>query len=144
LEERKLGLTKQLKMIETEFPESVLPPAEFASTNVSKDEGVLLKGKRCHEIIEEMRKIKHMGVGRGHKVSEIQRKYPQFQVWKLADKLPEDERDLFNHPRQWGPVVGQARVFLSMEYGCSKHTIAKWVKIYRKANPDKRIKKASN
>ena len=141
LEERKLELTTQLNMIETEIPELVQPQAELSSTDTSNDERVLFKGKRCHEIIEEMRKIKHMGIGRAHKMSEIQSKCPQFQVWNLADKLPQDERDLFDHPRQWGPVVRQAKVFLSMEYGCSNHTITKWVKAYRKANPDKKIKK---
>lgn len=114
---------------------------DSSSADILVDETVPPKGKRCHEIIEEMRKIKNTMIGRGHSMSEVQTKYPKFQVWKLVDELPQEERDLFNHPRQWGPVVGQAKIFLSKGYGCSTHTVTKWVKIYRAANPDKRIKK---
>ena len=100
-------------------------------------------GKRCHKIIDEIRKIKNMVLGFQRTVSEIRNEHQEFQVWALVDGLSEEDRDTFNHPRQWGAVVGYAVNLLAKDYGgCSPHTIRDWVKEYRRANPSERKKKS--
>jgi hypothetical protein len=122
-------------------PTQVKSAGNEPSPDVSEDKGVLLKGKRCHEVIAEIRKIKNLVSEFQDTVSGIRHGHPDFQVWQIADGLPDDEKYIFNHPRQWGPVVGYARNLLAKDYGCKPDTIRKWVGAYRKANPDKRTKK---
>jgi hypothetical protein len=116
---------------------------DSSSADAMEDKGALLKGKRCHEIIAEMRKIKNLVVGFQRTVSEIRHDHPDFQVWQIAEGLLDDERDTFNHARRWGAVVGYARNLLAKDYGCKPDTVRKWVGAYRAANPDKRIKKVT-
>ena len=121
----------------------VAPKVVESSTGESDDKTVHLKGKRCHEVIAEMRKIKNLVLDSQHTVSEIRHDYPDLKVWQIADGLPADEQDVFNHPRRWGPVVGYARNLLAKDYGYKPDTVRKWVGAYRAANRDKRVKKAT-
>jgi hypothetical protein len=99
------------------------------------------KGKRCHEIVAEIRKIRNMADGFQRTVSQIGTDNPGFQVWSLVAHLSDEDREIFNHPRQWGPVVGYARNLLGKDYSCKPDTIRKWITKYRAANPEKRVKR---
>jgi hypothetical protein len=92
------------------------------------------KGQLCNQIEGEMRKIKTLGAASGRTVVEIQLAHPDFAVWKVRDTLSEEDRELFNHPRQWGPVIGYAELVLGRHYGKSAQTVQGWVKDYRAAS----------
>jgi hypothetical protein len=94
------------------------------------------KGKRCDQIIEEMKKIKRKYLDSGRTVTEIKSEHPDYLVWSLADSLSPDAKEVFWHPKQWGPIVGYAQGLLADEYGNSKTTVRDWCKEYRRSvNP---------
>jgi predicted transcriptional regulator len=94
-------------------------------------ERTIEKGKFCDQIIGEMRKIKRLRVDGGRSLVEIQVAHPDLTAWKLRDTLGEEDRDAFNHPRQWGPVVGYAKMVLAKHFDRHPETIRDWVKAYR-------------
>jgi len=129
---------------------------EFATPTGSKDQkqsflessedgrDLLKDGERCDKIIKQCRKIRNMVRGHGHTMSELRGHFPDLEVWKLADDLSEDDRDVFNHPNRWGPLVGYAKSLLSKDYGVKEATIGNWIRAYRRANPSARVKRTTS
>lgn len=102
------------------------------------------KGKRCEQIIAEMRKIKRMCVDSGQNIVEIQCAHPEFEAWKVREALNEEDRETFNHPRQWGPPVGYARLVLAKIYSKNEGTVKNWVKWYRQWSRSNSSAQAAN
>lgn len=92
---------------------------------------VLRRGKHCDQVIKEVRQIKFMHAERGMTAAEIRTEHSGFAVWNVAKDLSEEDRDVFEHPNRWGPVVGYAKSLLAKHYGRSQSTITDWVKAYR-------------
>lgn len=91
----------------------------------------LRRGKLCEQVVGEIKRIRTMCVDRGRTVAEMKKDYPGFHVWKVVEELPEDDRETFQHPKRWGPVVGYAHGLLAKQYGKSVHTINDLIKDYR-------------
>jgi hypothetical protein len=91
----------------------------------------LRNGAWCDEVIQEVKQIKQMSAERGMAVAEIKKLHPNFNVWSVMDLLPDEDRQTFAHPNQWGPTVGYARKLLARYYQKSESTIGDWVKDYR-------------
>jgi hypothetical protein len=94
---------------------------------------IIARGDFCDRIIGQMRKIKRLCVDSGRTIVEIQSESPELDVWKLRDALPQEERDTFNHPRQWGPSVGFAAQMLGKHFDRNPQTVRDWVKASRAA-----------
>lgn len=92
----------------------------------------LERARRCHKIIQEVRRIKFLIEGSGESMSQIQAEHSEFEVWGLVQNLGEEDQETFNRPRTWGPTVGYAKILLSKDYKRSADTITDWVKDYRK------------
>ena len=90
-------------------------------------------GEFCNRVIDEIRRIRHLCVGTGRSIAEIQSEHPDFAVWNVRESLGQEDRETFNHPNQWGPSVGYAKTILAKSSGCSEHTITARVKAYRKS-----------
>jgi|GEM_PF-5916326 len=103
-----------------------------------KKEWKVKRGKFCDEVIEEMKRIRFLAVDTGRSMAEIEMENPGFAVWKLRDSLGPEDKEIFNHPRQWGPTVGYAKRVLSKIHGKSTDTITSWIKAYRR---DQKIRK---
>jgi len=119
-----------------ETPISALHPATeqtpdpaAQTTNAASEK--IQRGKRCAQIIDEVRRVKNLVVGAGRTMAEVQEEHPALLVWAFRDTLPQQDREIFDHPNQWGPVVGYAHSLLSKEYGKSPTTIRDWVKAFR-------------
>lgn len=97
------------------------------------------RGKFCDQVIEGMKRIKTLVVGTGRSMAEVQQDHPDLTAWKVRTELSAEDQEVFNRPRQWGPVVGYAKKILSKTHGVSTHTITSWVKAY---NKDRKTKKA--
>jgi hypothetical protein len=106
-----------------------------AETEKSK---LLERGKYCCEVIEEVKKIKNLHLGTGRSVPEIQTESPDMAVWQLRKLLTQEDQDTFNHPNQWGPPVGYAKIILAKTSDVSVHTITSRVKAYRKSQRSKK------
>jgi hypothetical protein len=105
---------------------------------------ILKDGERCDKIIKQIRKIRNMVRGHGDTMSEVRGKFPGLEVWQVADGLTGEDRDTFNHPNQWGPVVGYAKSLLAKDYGVAKATIGNWVKTYRRGTPSARVRRITS
>ena len=116
----------------SELPDLIIDPTYGMQETEDRLTARIGHGKFCDQIIDEIRRIRFMCIDRGRTVLEIRVDYPDYAVWKVVDQLPPEERDIFNHPRMWGPVVGYAEGILCKHYGKSPHTISSWRKIYRK------------
>ncbi len=131
LEAHMATVMRQLASIDNEFPKGVqIGPAP--SPDQFEGSTILRKGRRCYQIIGEVKRIRNMVVEHQRTVSEIRKLRPEFQVWALAENLPGEDHEAFCHPRQWGPAVGYAKRLLAKEYGCSPATVTNWVKSYRR------------
>lgn len=80
--------------------------AEF----LAKHEGPALtpklqRGKRCAQIIEEMKRFKFLKLDSGRSLTEIQTENSNFLIWKLRESLSVEDRELFDHPNRWESVV---------------------------------------
>jgi hypothetical protein len=113
--------TEQLKLVD-------------AAPAVSK---TISRGKFCDKVINEVRRIKNLCLATGRRVAEIQNEHADWAVWKVRDSLSSEDRDTFNHPNQWGSVVGYAKNILVKTSGVSVHTITSQVKAYRKSQRPK-------
>lgn len=91
------------------------------------------RGEFCQRVIEQIKRIKNLNRGTGMSVAEVQNENPEWAVWKVRELLPPEDRDTFNHPNQWGPVVGYAKNILAKTSDVSVHTITSRVKAYRKS-----------
>lgn len=99
------------------------------TTNAASEK--IQRGKRCAQIIDEVRRLKNLVVGAGRTMAEVKEENPTLLVWAFRDTLLQQDREIFDHPNQWGPVVGYALGLLSKEYGKSPTTINDWVKAFR-------------
>ena len=115
--------------------------AESKSTNAEGQTQVrsIDRGKFCDGVIDEIKRIKNLAVGTGRSVAEIEKENPDFAVWKVRTSLSPEDQETFNHPNQWGPPVGYAKMVLGKIHAVTTHTIDSWVKAYRK---DLQAKKA--
>jgi hypothetical protein len=102
--------------------------AEFGVLNIR-----LQAGKRCSQIIEQMKRFKYLRRDRGMTVEDIQKENPNFLIWKVREGLSAEERDLFDHPNRWESVVTYAYGLLGKEYGKSWATIRDWVKAWKRS-----------
>lgn len=91
------------------------------------------KGEFCDRVIADARKVKRLCVDGGKTVAEIWTQHPGLAIWQVREELSEEDRETFNHPRQWGPVVGYAEMILGKQQGKSDSTIREWVKAYRRS-----------
>jgi hypothetical protein len=108
--------------------EQTLEPAVQTTKAASEK---IQRGKRCVQIITEVRRLRNLVVGTGRTMAEVKDEHPTLLVWAFRDTLPQQDREIFDHPNQWGPVVGYALGLLSKEYGKSPATIRDWVKAFR-------------
>jgi hypothetical protein len=107
------------------------PEPAAQTTNAAAAPEKIQRGKRCAQIIDEVRRVKNLVVGTGRTMAEVREEQPTLLVWAFRDTLPQQDREIFDHPNQWGPVVGYAHGLLSKEYGKSPTTIKDWVKAFR-------------
>lgn len=93
---------------------------------------IVQKGQLCDQIIREMHQIRRFCFDGGRSIVEIQTEHPEFAAWNLRAALGEEDRDVFNHPRQWGPVRGYALMLLGKSQGRHPESVLRWVKAYRR------------
>ena len=93
---------------------------------------VIEKGRFCDRVVQEMRQIHRMCADGGRSIAEIQTNHPEFAAWKVRDTLAEEDREVFNHPRQWGPTVGYARLVVGKHYRRHADTVKDWMKAFRR------------
>lgn len=76
---------------------------EEAAAETSKQHlpDLVRKGKFCHPGIEEIKKIRYLGVKGGWTMAEIRDEYPAFAVWHVVKSLEKDDQDTFEHPRSF-------------------------------------------
>ncbi len=113
------------------MPAAIAPTAAAPSKPKKASERTIEKGGFCAQIQNEMRKVKSLGAGSGLSIVEIQLAHPDFAVWKLRDTLTQEEREHFNHPNRWAPVIGYARAVLGKHFESHPLTVRDWVKAYR-------------
>jgi hypothetical protein len=89
-------------------------------------------------VINEIKRIRNLHLGSGMSVAEIQKENPEWAAWKVRDSLSSEDRDTFNHPRQWGAPVGYAKNILAKTSDVGVHTITSRVKAYRKSQRSKK------
>ena len=130
------GLYAKLHLSQEEFAID-----ESSPTDKIEHKEIVLKGKRCDEIVQEIRRLRNMVVTHHRTMAEIRSQNPGFQVWALSEILSEADRETFNHPRQWGPPVGYALGLLAKDYLRSAHTVADWRKIYRQTRRKVTVKR---
>ena len=92
------------------------------------------RGKFCIQVCNEGKKVRRMHLD-GRSVAEIQHDYPDFAIWKVRESLSPEDRETFNHPRQWGP--GYVKMILARTEGISEHTVNASMKAYRKSQRPK-------
>lgn len=90
------------------------------------------RGKHCHEVIEEARRIWYLS-SRGQKMFEIKQEHADFQIWKVVSSLSKEDQQLFEHPTQIdAPVVTYTLGLLGKAYNKSWLTVRDWVKEYKR------------
>lgn len=89
-------------------------------------------GQFCHRVVDEVRKIRHLYPG--STMVQIRSEHPNCLVWRVVDHPDTDaeDRDIFLHPNQWGPVVEYTIKLLARHFGKSEETIRRWIKAYRR------------
>jgi len=107
-------------------------PQQVHSAPDQKPSRPVERGKFCDQVIEEIRRIKNLAAGTGRSVAEIEKENPAFAVWSIRRTLALEDQETFNHPNQWGPPVGYAKMILSKTHDVSKDTITSWVKAWRR------------
>lgn len=105
---------------------------------------LLRRGEHCDQVIEEVRQIRFMQTERGMTITEIRAGHSGFAVWDVVKSLSGEDRDTFERPNTWGPVVGYAQRLLASHYGKSPFTIRDWVKSYRRYVRSKQQSKAGH
>lgn len=113
-------------------------PGETTESGLPK---MVVEGKRCHEVIKEIRRIKFMHKNGGQSMDEIKRDWPNYEVWGIVEGLSKEDQEFFDKPGRWEPATGYAKLILSKDYGNSPTTITDWVKAYRKHAKPKKQKK---
>lgn len=105
------------------------PAEEAGAGKVLPDR--LAKGKRCDQVVDDVRRIKKMHGDDGSSVTEIRKEWPDFAVWAIIDHLSSDDQDTFNHPGTWQYPTSYAQRILGKHYSRSWMTIRDWIKAYR-------------
>ena len=117
----------------TEAPADNQPTEEaLGETTESGLPKIVLKGKRCAKVIDEVSRIKNFHASGGRKMKEIREEWPNYEVWRIVEQLPQEDQETFEKPGTWGAKIGYARLILSKHYGNSPDTINDWVKAYKK------------
>jgi hypothetical protein len=111
--------------------ESPQPQTRTATAGGASDY-VFQKGERCERLVNEVKLIKHAYVDQARKMTEIQEERPNLLVWEIRESLDAEDRQLFNHPNQWGPVIGYAERLLEKSERQSRSTIQRWRKQYKR------------
>lgn len=111
--------------------ERSLSPLTGTETGQSASNNSHRKQAFCLEVVNEIRKVKNL-YNSGYSVAEIRKGHPDWSVWKVLEGLTDEDRELFHHPRQWGPVVGYAEGVLAKYHGKSAATIHDWCKAERR------------
>jgi len=93
----------------------------------------LERGKRCAQIVKEMKRFRYLRLDACRNVKEIQTDYPDFYIWELRENLTAEDRDLFDHPNQWESVVTYTYGILGKQYAKNWMTIRDWVKAWNKS-----------
>ena len=88
------------------------------------------KGRSVLRMREELKKIKSLCRQDRLSMAEIREQHPDFMVWPYADGLPREDRQVFEHPRQWETGYG-VNVFLKKYYQRCPATMKKWLAAYR-------------
>jgi hypothetical protein len=112
-------------------PNSGSDPARREARSDELPEG-LRKGKYCERVVEEMRRVRNLVLGTGATMAQVRTEQPSLAVWNVREQLSAEDKETFDHPNRWGPVVGYAKSLLSKGYGRSPDTITGWIKAYRK------------
>jgi hypothetical protein len=102
-------------------------PEDFVPGSVSRP---VERGKFCDQVCIEAKKVKRMYLG-GRGMAEIQNEFPHFAIWKVRQRLCPEDREIFDHPRQWGPSY--EKMILARTEGISEHTVTASLKAYRKS-----------
>ena len=81
----------------------------FTGDSKAKD-----RGKFCQQVIDEIKRIKHLYVGTGRSVAKEMQKseHSDWAVWNVRESLAQEDQDTLNHPRRWGPTTGYAEEIL--------------------------------
>jgi hypothetical protein len=94
----------------------------------------LERGKRCGQIVEEMKRFRYLRISGGKTVSQIRSEQPDFVIWSLRESLDPEDRDLFDNPNRWETRPAQyAYGLLAKDYSRSWTTIKDWVKAWNKS-----------
>jgi hypothetical protein len=112
-------------------PDSGSDPARREAQSDELPEG-LRKGEYCERVVEEMRRVRNLVLGTGATIAQVKSEQPSLAVWNLREQLSAEDKETFDHPNQWGPVVGYAKLLLGKAHGRSPDTITGWIKAYRK------------
>ena len=89
-------------------------------------------GKFCEQIVSEMKMIRDEVQDKGKSIAQVEQERPNLAAWKVRSQLTEQEdKDLFNSPRQWESAVLQAETVLAKLYNKSISTIRSWRKAYK-------------
>ena len=94
-------------------------------------------GKQCAQMVDEIRRVQRMYLGRGFNFGEIKTQNPNFLVWsRVLPYLADDDKDTFVHPGRWprrgdGGIIGYAHRVLGIVYSKSPATIQDWIKDYK-------------
>jgi hypothetical protein len=104
--------------------------------------GRLRKGKRCAQVIDEMKRIKRMYDHEGFTSTEIEERHKDFEVWAIVkNRLDAEGQQHFRSPGTWErELVPYALSILSKEYDdkAVPSTIYDWVKDYRRHSKTKK------
>ena len=114
-----------------ELERSLLPVAG-TETGQSASRDSHRKQAFCLEVLNEIRKVKNL-YNRGYSVAQIRKDHPDLSLWKVLDGLTDEDRELFDHPKRWGPMVGYAEGVLGRYYDKSAATIHDWCKAARRS-----------
>lgn len=129
-----LARLKTLLELAREMVSAPISGSERARREAKGDElpEGLRKGKYCERVVEEMRRIRNLVLGAGATIAQVKSEQPGLAVWNVREQLSAEDKETFDHPNRWGPVVGYAKLLLSKEHGRSPDTITGWIKAYRK------------
>jgi hypothetical protein len=93
----------------------------------------LRRGKDCEEMTREIKTIRTEAIANGKAMFEIRENHPGFRIWNAVKELPQEGRDVFETPTQWGGASGYANQLLSKLYDPmpSAATVNDWRKAFR-------------
>lgn len=112
-------------------PDSSSNPVRREAQSDELSEG-LRKGRYCERVVDDMRRVRNLVLGTGATIAQVKSEQPTLVVWNLREQLSAEDKETFDHPNRWGPVVGYAKRLLGKAHGRSPDTITGWIKVYRK------------